>query len=522
MAVMEVASIARSNASLLRRWRISPTPFFMLLLAGGGLAGGALAFLPVQPIALACVASSVFVLVAVRPRFAAYLLLALTPLLAGLDRGAAIPFLRPAEALAVLIGSGLAARGILTALASGLPRFRPSSIDVAVFALAIASSILPFLWMLARGVEVTSDDVLYGLTLWKFAGIYLIYRTSIKTEREVRVCLWIVMFAGVIVSTIAMLQALGFGPVTAFVRAYFAPYGNAQTIVNNRGGSTFGLPIAAADFLTFDLAIAVGCSIHAGTFLGNSIARRILLLVFAGVFAAGVVASGEFSAVIGLVLAIVVLVIVTHRVRLFLYMVPALCVGLYILRPVIERRLAGFQSTTGLPVSWTGRLYNLRNYFWPELFSHDRFLLGVRLAARVVVPTQATGYVWIESGYTWLLWSGGVPFLLAFMWFAFVGIRRFVRVARTRTDAIGVAALASAVGMIVVSALMLFDPHLTYRGAADLLFALLALAAVGARRNIDAPDDIGPRVALGIGLDQGSKDPGHHPGPGFRRSYPRL
>jgi len=173
-----------------------------------------------------------------------------------------------------------------------------------------------------------------------------------------------------------------------------------------------------------------------------------------------------------------VLAVVSRRGALVLYLLPGLCIGLYVLKPVIEHRLAGFQSTTGLPVSWTGRLYNLQNYFWPELFSHDRFILGVRLAARVIVPTQATGYVWIESGYTWLLWSGGIPFLIAFVWFAYVGIRRGVAVARSRTDAIGVAGLASAAGLSVVTVLMVLDPHLTYRGAADLLFALLAMATI--------------------------------------------
>jgi hypothetical protein len=440
-------------------------------LAGCLLLGAAIVFLPIPQVLMAFVLCATLVVVVVHPPVAAYLLLALTPLLAGIDRGAGIPFLRPTEALAALVGAALLLRWILTALRSGLPRIRPSAVDVAVLILAITSSILPFLWMLARGLQVSSDDILYGLVLWKFIAIYFIFRSSVHTEGQVRTCLWIAMITGAIVAVIAMLQALGVGPVTAFLTRYFSPYGNTQAVLNSRGGATFGLPIALADFLLFDLAIAAG-------FLVATRAKRLMLCILAGLFVGGVVASGEFSALIGLVIAVVTLAIVARRGALVLYLLPALGFGFLALRPVIERRLLGFQSTSGLPASWTGRLYNLTNYFWPELFSHDRFVLGVRLAARVVVPTQATGYVWIESGYTWLLWSGGIPLLLAFGWFAWIATRKAIAVARARTDSIGIAGLAAAVGLSVVTVMMLFDPHLTYRGAADLLFALLAFAGV--------------------------------------------
>jgi hypothetical protein len=76
-----------------------------------------------------------------------------------------------------------------------------------------------------------------------------------------------------------------------------------------------------------------------------------------------------------------------------------------------------------------------------------------------------------------LLWAGGVPLLASFFYFLWAGGREALLVARTRVDALGAAALAVLVGLSVDGVLMILDPHLTYRGAADLLFALLGMTA---------------------------------------------
>ena len=101
---------------------------------------------------------------------------------------------------------------------------------------------------------------------------------------------------------------------------------------------------------------------------------------------------------------------------------------------------------------------------------------------------RASGYIWIESGYIWLLWAGGVPLLLAFFFFLWVAAREAVRVFRRRTDAGAAAALGVITGMSVVGLLMILDPHLTYRGSADLLFALLGLTAVAATLPPQSPE----------------------------------
>ena len=203
---------------------------------------------------------------------------------------------------------------------------------------------------------------------------------------------------------------------------------------------------------------------------------RPALAAAAALLIMGALSAGEFSSAIGLFAGVICIAIVISRPRLLWAFVPATLVAGYALRPVIARRLSGFQSASGLPVSWTGRLQNLQTYFWPKLFSNWNFLLGVEPSARVVVSTQATGYVWIESGYTWLLWGGGIPLLASFVFLVYAAARRGWQAARGGRDGSSVAGIAVFTAIIVITILMAFDPHLTYRGAGDAFFTLLALA----------------------------------------------
>jgi hypothetical protein len=170
----------------------------------------------------------------------------------------------------------------------------------------------------------------------------------------------------------------------------------------------------------------------------------------------------------------VVLMALTRSGRIAVYMVPIGLLGGVLLWPVIELRLAGFHSTAGLPLSWVDRLYNLRTFFWPILFSDHNWILGVRPSPRVATSSKAEGFIWIESGYTWLLWGGGIPLLASYIAFAGCVLRKSWAYAR-RADAAGIAATAVAAAMCSQVVLMALDPHLTFRGSGDALFLLLAL-----------------------------------------------
>lgn len=416
----------------------------------------------------ALAAAAVMAWVWARPAVAAYLVITVTPLTAGIDRGLALPVFRPSEALALLVGAALAARGLARWRTGRVPALRLDRVEVSMLLLAVTSSVVPLLWMTLRQRPISHDDLLYALVMWKYLGVYAIVRFAVTTEPQVRRCLWLSMLAACAVAGIAVLQSLGLFGVPRLLATYYAPFGYTDAF-QARGGSTLGLPAAAADLLIYNLAIATGLLMRVHRYRPVLVSAAALLVV-------GVLSAGEFSSAVGLLVGVVCIAIVTASPRLLGYFVLAAAAGSQVMRPVIDKRLSAFGSASGLPVSWTGRLRNLRTYFWPKLFSDWNVVFGVRPSARVPVASQATGYVWIESGYTWLLWAGGIPLFASFVFFVQTAAQRGWRAARRGRDAVSVAGIAAFVAVIVATVLMAFDPHLTYRGAADALFGLLALA----------------------------------------------
>jgi hypothetical protein len=455
-------------------WRgVASVPAARVALAGLGVAimVAPLALgIPLPTLLLGLGALALATAVAIHPPLAAYLLLATTPLIVGIERGVAIPVLRPNEALLLLVCGALVARGLVRLAAGHRPHLRVGPVDAAIVVMAVTSSLTPLLWMVARGKQVTGDDVLYALTLWKLLGVYLIVRSSVRTERQVHRCLWISVSVACGVAVVAILQALDlFGVPGLLARSYVTP-GQESRLFDARGTATLGSSFAVADVMTFNLAIAFGLLFWKRRRRATVIGMAILLLL-------GIPASGQVSGIIGLVVGAAAIGLLTRRfTRVGVLLLGVAPIAWLVFQPVVARRVSDLDPVTGLPYSWVARLRNLRTHFWPELFSDFNFVLGVRPSARVRVNLAWRDYLWIESGHTWLLWTGGVPLFLAFCWFVVVSLRKTARVARARADAIGIAAMAGFSGLSVVAVLMTLDSHLTLRGTADLLFSLLALA----------------------------------------------
>lgn len=414
----------------------------------------------------------VFAIVFLRPAAGAYLYLAVTPLVVGLGRGALVPVLRPNEALLALIVAAIGLRVVVRFARGDRLSFSFSGIDRSLLILAVTGSLLPVLWRFGQGYAITSDDLSYAAVLWKFLMLYSVFRVAVTTPRQARVALWIAMGATAIVALIAILQSLSLFGVPEFLTRYYLPFqGNTADV--GRGSSTFALSFAVADVMAMNLGIAVAL-------LPQTDGRTRKILIGLGVvFLLGAIGAGQISGYIGLVVAAVAIGVATNQMRLVIRTgVPVAILGSLLLWPVLAGRFAGFTGG-GLPQSWEGRMSNLRDFILPELQSGLGWLVGVRPAARMPAPERWREWVYIESGVVWLLWTGGIVLVAAFVYFVATSSRDLRSIIDADLES-SPAAVGAFTGLWVITVLMIFDPHLTMRGTADLFFPLLALAQVSA------------------------------------------
>jgi hypothetical protein len=190
----------------------------------------------------------------------------------------------------------------------------------------------------------------------------------------------------------------------------------------------------------------------------------------------GILGTGQFSAWVSTMIVVAVLVRANPLLlRRVLVAVPLALVALAVAWPVVALRFAAI-SNGALPVSWKVRLDNLTTFYLPRLGGF-RFVLGVRPDSVLIAPETWRQYIYLESGYLWLLWVGGIPLLLAFVWWLRLTLRSLRSTAASRWDDVGVSAVAARAALWSVAVLMLLDSHLTLRGGADVLFVLIALGS---------------------------------------------
>ncbi len=427
---------------------------------------------------LACIA---FPILVARPEYGAYIILLANPLIVGIARGQLGSILRPNEFLLGFVLIAICVRGVLLARPQERSDASFDQLDTVLLVLVGTGAVMPVLWRYGRGLALSEDDLLYALVLIKYYASFRVFRSAITTRRQVAICLMLSVASALIVAFVGLLQVSDLFGVPEFLLArYDQPFEGHTTLITERATSTVASAFGVADLMIINIIIALA--------MGQTSERRGLIGFSVLVLLAGCIAAGEFSGYVGLAAALLAFVVVSGRFQQLLpvgFASGALAV--FFLRRVIATRLEGFDGQGGVPHSWAGRWDNLQTYFFPELFKHANWILGVRPAPRIPAIETWREWVYLESGYVWLLWIGGIPFAAAFVFFAIVSLGRLRRIAQDRTDDVGVAAISAFSYLSAMVVTMLFDPHLTLRGSADLFFPLLALSSVGLDAMVERP-----------------------------------
>jgi lipopolysaccharide/colanic/teichoic acid biosynthesis glycosyltransferase len=392
---------------------------------------------------------------------------AFMPFLAGLPRGSILPFLRPSEALQ-LVATVMAAALLVPCLARDeVWHVKLRQSEWWLLAVAIAASIMPLLWLLARAEPIGLDEILAAFPFVKFAALYFLVRASVGSTTDARAVLMAAAGGGVVVAGAAISQSLGIGPVIDFLGQYYTEEGTVA-LDEGRGSATIGSSIAAGAYL------AVGAMMTLSMGLAT---RRARWFAISTILATGSLASGQASVVLALALGLLVVGALHGRAKLIIgWSVPATVVAIVGLWPIVSARLADIDQGTGLPSSWVVRWVNVTELYWPTL-ADNGWILGVSPEARQTPPDLWRDVVYLESGYLWLLWVGGIPLLAAALMFLRSAYRDLGAARTDATPTINALTAASQATIIMFALLSVLDPHLTLRASADLFFVLLAIAA---------------------------------------------
>ena len=410
-------------------------------------------------------AIAVFLLCAYRPIIATYVYFATLPIVAGIDRDHLIPLVRPNEAILTLVLLGAMVGGYLRLCQGARWPVIMTRADLALAVFAFFSTVWPLASLLIRGVPPVPIEYAAVLPACKLIVVYLLVRFTVSTERATVNLIRIIVWSGALIAVIASLQTLKVGWVIAALHTVWLPDEDVADIAE-RGATTLASPIVTGDFIIIALILVICC--NARKLLGT---RESLFL--GTILGIGVFAAGQFSTWISAIVAFGLLAwrfpeLRRRAVRALPLMGLAVAVG----APALVTRLEGF-SGLGLPVSWLGRYDNLTNFYLPR-FDVTHILLGVSPEPVLQAPETWREVIYLEAGYLYFLWIGGIPLLIAFAYLSVV-VLRTVRIVRLRLDARGACGAALEIVWWFVLVLTVIDPHLTLRGTGDLIFALLAI-----------------------------------------------
>jgi len=450
---------------------LADRPRPLILGLGGATAAfvvGALATYQLR-YGLAFLAGLVLVVaVLLRPFVGGLTLVALVPILSGLAPGVPVPYVRISEALIGLVG--------VTLLVSARR-------DEAVPWGALDWLLLAYgaLWALYGAVDGIALREHLTLSDWgtvfgqlQFFLLYRGVRIALRTPRERRVALIVLIVATAPVALLAVLQDLHFPGVAALINSLTGGVSgppSAAGSVRRATGPFNNWAILAGYLLPLLLALWA-------LSLSGQVRRRRAVWVVAAIAVTGLLLTAELSATTCLIVGAVVLASqYGHRRRALRWLGALAVVAALVAGPFLFSRLnqelsstAGSSRPAGVPQTLDFRWQIWSGQYFPAIEQRPLTGYGVVLPASI-------HWVYPESQYVSFLMEGGVPMLALFALLAWAMLERARRAARS-ADPLE-QALGRSLFVVVIAALVMNSiwPYLSNGGLPQVLWCLFAIAS---------------------------------------------
>jgi hypothetical protein len=407
-------------------------------------------------------------------RIAALVLVATTPILAGVKRGLPVPGFRLSELLTVLLG------GFVLAACGRRSLTRLTTLDWLALAYAAATLILGSIDLLRRDAPFTSDDVsgLVGpiqyLILFRAVSV-----TSDGIEQRRRI-VGVLLLASVPVALLALLQSL---QIDAFVDFGVHLTGSDyRPLFDNMGfvratGTFPHWQVAAGYFLVIGLLGIATLARRGHRILDERLLFAVVVLDVAALLRTVTAGASTALAVGGFVLALA-----SGRLRNpfawpVVAVLLALIVGGSVFAPRYNEQYQSGESNGATAHGIVPRTIVYRYELWRDQFLpvlEDRWVAGYGPD----IPPDAT-WKYTESVYVTMLLRGGVILLaiyLALMLRLAVGGRRLVRAGPPVDVVVGSAVIAI---VAVLAVTQIIATYFTTSGAPQVVWTLAALVAAG-------------------------------------------
>jgi len=458
--------------------RLVSAPWFFpaALLAAAGFVGLFVALLLLRDERLALLLAAVpLAALAVRyPRAACYIFVVLFPLTVGIPRSRfGIPGLRLGEVLLLLACAAV----VMHALLQRPWRLMFDEIDVAMLFIVLTGTIVPLLMMQARGQELTADAVNIFLGPLKYYLIYRLIRAVVQSREHVHSIIRAWFIASTVVALVAIGESLNFPGVRDFLHNNYMSESTKLYITQSwrnpvlyRATSVFdGSWNTLGSYSSFTIILAV--------YYGQT-QQRISMLWLTPIIMLNSVAlaiSGNFASIAGLLGSLIAATIFLRRVpRGMVPIIISVALASVVFSSFFQARISQqFNNTTGdvvLASTFTDRIQLWVDQFLPVL--EGQYLLGVgpELPPEVWWGTE-------ESQYLFLLFKGGILYLLSYLLWIVLGVRVAIRAIRTPdllARMLGYTALCMLLALVYMG---ISNAYATYTASITALWIVLALAS---------------------------------------------